>query len=538
MEKLVLFLVCCWCFWSGNAQNARNITIEGSERRIALVMGNDNYNIERFKLDNCIKDAQMMVEALKKCKFEVIYCPNGSRMTMLQKMDDFFSRLPNYDVALVYYSGHGGVLDGVQYMMPIDVSSPYSEEGGGRTLFRNTAVDIESTVLAEFNKRQDKINFLILDACRSNFNDDSRIAKSKSPNEVEENKSKFDQHTGTTIVYSTGVRHRSFEGVYTEELVKLLPVSNKDYSLMLKDVAAAVRKKQEAARISGLQQPQTAEGNDKYFCFNPNAKPINDSKKQSDVVHDTVIKTVVIGGTTNTTAPPVTDNNNDNIPAGFVYVQGGTFDMGKSADGNNAGTVHSVTVSDFYMCDHEVTQAEWVAVMGNNLSSFKGDNLPVEDVSWEDAQDYIAKLNANRNDGYKYRLPTEAEWEYAAKGGIHHENTTYSGSNILTSVGWYWDNSETEGSKQTHPVKQLAANALGLYDMSGNVWEWCSDWYGAYPSNAETNPTGAPSGSFRVNRGGSLNFNAADCRSAYRHYNTPTLRGVAFGFRLALAARR
>ena len=136
--------------------------------------------------------------------------------------------------------------------------------------------------------------------------------------------------------------------------------------------------------------------------------------------------------------------------------------------------VHSVTLSSYYMGETEVTQALWKAVMGNNPSRFKGDNLPVENVSWNDCQEFIRKLK--QKTGKNFRLPTEAEWEYAARGGKKSNGYKYSGSNNIGSVAWYDDNS----SNQIHAVKGKRLNELGLYDMSGNVWEWCSDWYGQY----------------------------------------------------------
>jgi len=203
----------------------------------------------------------------------------------------------------------------------------------------------------------------------------------------------------------------------------------------------------------------------------------------------------------------------------FVLVQGGTF----KRENNN------ITLSDFYIGKYEVTQKEWKAVMGSNPSNFKGDDLPVEQVSWDDCQDFIKKLNAKT--GKKYRLPTEAEWEYAARGGNKSNGYEYSGSNDLGSVGWFTDNS---GSK-THPVGQKQANELGIYDMTGNVWEWCSDWYGSYSSGSQTNPQGASSGSDRVYRGGSWLFNASYCRVAFRGSRTPGYRNSNLGLRLVLS---
>ncbi len=203
------------------------------------------------------------------------------------------------------------------------------------------------------------------------------------------------------------------------------------------------------------------------------------------------------------------------IPAGEFQMGGDKYAFEKP--------VHRVVISEpFYMGKYEVTQAQWESVMGNNPSYFKGQDLPVEQVSWNDCQEFIRKLNA-QGDGYIYRLPTEAEWEYACRAGTTGD---YAGN--LDAMGWYKDNS---GSK-THPVGQKQANSWGLYDMHGNVWEWCQDWEGAYPSKSVTDPTGPSSGSARVLRGGSWYDTAAACRSAYRFNYWPGDRYYSLGFRL------
>ena len=222
----------------------------------------------------------------------------------------------------------------------------------------------------------------------------------------------------------------------------------------------------------------------------------------------------------------------DGISIDMVRVEAGTFTMGATAEmkipWDDEKPTHRVTLTnDYYIGKYEVTQALWKAVMGNNPSSFKGDNLPVEEVSWDDCQDFISKLN--RITGKTFRLPTEAEWEYAARGGNKSRGYQYSGSSNLSDVAWYKDNS---GSK-THTVGTKQPNELGIYDMCGNVWEWCQDWYGKYSSSSQVNPTGAASGSSRVNRGGCL-IDARDCRSSCRGNNTPGSRGY-LGLRLVLS---
>ena len=238
-----------------------------------------------------------------------------------------------------------------------------------------------------------------------------------------------------------------------------------------------------------------------------------------------------------------------NAPAGFVRINGGTFTMGSPANEASRGsneTQHQVTVSSFSIGKYPVTQKEYQEVMGSNPSYFKGDNLPVERVSWYDAVEYCNKrsqkegltpaytisgsgdsrtvsLNRSANG---YRLPTEAEWEYACRAGT---TTAYNtGASISDNTGWYSSNS---GDK-THPVGQKTANAWGLYDMHGNVWEWCWDWYGSYASGAQTDPVGASSGSYRVGRGGGWYNSAVGLRSASRSYDNPGYRFDHIGFRL------
>ena len=224
----------------------------------------------------------------------------------------------------------------------------------------------------------------------------------------------------------------------------------------------------------------------------------------------------------------------DGISIEMVKVEAGTFMMGATSEMkdpyNMEKPVHQVTLTnDYYMGKYEVTQALWEAVMGRNPSEYKGDNLPVEQVSWNDCQEFISKLNSLT--GRKFRLPTEAEWEYAARGGKKSRGYQYSGNSNISDVAWYDGNS---GSKP-HPVGTKQANELGIYDMSGNVYEWCSDWYGSYSSSSQTNPTGADSGSGRVVRGGSWYDFAWDCRLSYRGSITPFYRGNDLGLRLALS---
>jgi formylglycine-generating enzyme required for sulfatase activity len=212
----------------------------------------------------------------------------------------------------------------------------------------------------------------------------------------------------------------------------------------------------------------------------------------------------------------------------FAWVPEGCFQMGSNEGDSDEKPVHEVCVDGFWMGKYELTQGQWKQIMGNNPSYFKkGDNHPVETVSWNDVQGFIKKLNSEGQGGF--RLPTEAEWEYACRSGGKKE--MYCGGNVLDRVAWYSKNS---GSK-THLVGKKAANGLGLYDMSGNVWEWVSDWYNGdyYGKSPRNNPKGPREGSSRVIRGGGWGGGAGGCRSACRGDWPPGYRYYHLGFRLA-----
>lgn len=225
---------------------------------------------------------------------------------------------------------------------------------------------------------------------------------------------------------------------------------------------------------------------------------------------------------------------NDVFGFEMVFVQGGTFLMGRNDGEFGEKPVHSVTLNDFYIGKFEVTQKQWRDVMGGNPSYFQNcDNCPVEQVSWSDIQKFINKLN--QITGKPYRLPTEAEWEYAATGGNNNNGYAYSGSNNVSDVAWF---SENSGSK-THPVGQKQPNELGIYDMSGNVWEWCNDWYDEkyYNYGPSNNPRGPGTGKYRVLRGGSWGYGSSGCLAKGRSGTKQGNQGNSGGLRLAKAKK-
>ncbi|MBF0101659.1 MAG: formylglycine-generating enzyme family protein [Desulfobacterales bacterium] len=240
------------------------------------------------------------------------------------------------------------------------------------------------------------------------------------------------------------------------------------------------------------------------------------------------------------TPTSTTGNFTNSFGMTFVRIPAGTFMMGSPSSEPGRSyreTQHQVTLTkDYSMMTTEITQSQWKAVIGSNSSYFSscGDNCPVENISWNDIQIFISKLNT-MDSSRQYRLPTEAEWERAARGG---SSTAFANGGItdigcdydpnLDAMGWYCGNSDDK----THTVAQKSPNAYGLYDMHGNVYELCQDWYGDYPTTTVTNPKGVSDGSFRVLRGGCWSSTARLCRSAIRYYITPVDRSYGIGFRL------
>ena len=262
----------------------------------------------------------------------------------------------------------------------------------------------------------------------------------------------------------------------------------------------------------------------------PIARPQSGSSIASPSTTSTSLN--VVGSSTSGSVITIPVKEGINIE--MVKVEAGNFDMGATPEMQNPfedeKNVHNVTLTNnYYIGKYEVTQSLWQAVMWSNSSNFKGDDLPVEMVSWDDCLDFLSKLNSIT--GKKFRLPTEAEWEYAARGGKKSRGYQYSGSNTLGDVAWYANNS----ANKTHAVGTKQPNELGIYDMTGNVWEWCQDWYGSYGDSPRINPMGAVGGGYHVFRGGSWDCSARLCRSSCRDCITSGNRYGYLGLRLALS---
>lgn len=267
-----------------------------------------------------------------------------------------------------------------------------------------------------------------------------------------------------------------------------------------------------------IVQSNTIEGYDHYLTVFP------DGEHRQQAIENR--RNLIQQAETETAVQLVDPFNNE-----MIFVNGGTFMMGCTVKQdqkcyNSEEPRHRVTVSGFYMSIYPVTQAQWTEIMGNNPSDTNCPGCPVTNVSWYDAQSFIERLN--NNTGKNYRLPTEAEWEFAARGGREARGFVYAGSNVLDRVAFYDNNS----NNRLHPVGGKQPNALGLYDMSGLVQEWCQDWYGEYSNTAKQNPQGPASGRFRVLRGGAYNVSERYCRVSSRSYRPPADNHFNVGFRL------
>ena len=491
----------------------------GTERRLALVVGNKDYqNVSR--LNNPLNDADDMANALRELGFEVILRKNLTQSDFLRNIDDFGDRLRQYDVRLFYYSGHGVQHNGENYLVPVDANAKTAPE------IEYACVKLGRT-LAKMEGANLKVALALLDACRdSPFPAATRSTTPKGlniPNNPPGSFVAFSTRAGSTADDNQQGRN----GLFTAELLRHLTTPNLGIRTILDRTTQGVSSRSNKSQIPGRYDELTGD-----FVFVETAAPIAKTEPYTPPKREEPVKPAV-----------------DLEPIAMRYVAGGSFEMG-SNENDDEKPIHRVTVSSFRMAIYETTLAEFerfVEATGYQTEAEKGNgsyvwtgtkygqkagvnwrcntagelrprseyNHPVIHVSWNDAVAYCDWLT--RKTGRIYRLPTEAEWEYAARGGQQSRNTTYAGSNNLEEVVWYTNNTQDKGTKA---VGLKRANELGLYDLSGNVWEWCSDWYGTYSSAAQTNPTGATTGTDRVFRGGS-----------WRN-GTPSLRYGGVGFRV------
>ena len=503
-----------------------------AQNRYALVIGNANYPPSGGRdnsLPNAINDTNAVSAALRELGFDPVLRQNLNRLDMVKEISAFMTKLRSNQNSegFLWYAGHAIEINGENLLLPLDVNVESDE------LIRATSFSLND-LTRQFGNAKNKINVLVLDACRvppSNnrsrgAGDTTRVLKTVqfTPSDL-------------FVIYSTAPGTEAQDGTgnrspFAESFLKHIG-STEPLQIMMGHVTS------DTLSLTGhLQRPYISGsmGKDNAY-YSLGVRPENP------------------------------------VPVNMVHIQGGTFTMGSPA--NEAGRdddeiQRQVTVSSFYMEKYEVTQREYQEVMGTNHSNFKGDNLPVERVSWYDAIEYcnarsrkegltpaytIDKSRSDSNNTSErdtvrwlvtrnpnangYRLPTEAEWEYACRAGTRTPFST--GNNITTSLANYNGNYPYIGAEgmygayreKTAVVGSFAPNPWGLHDMHGNVVEWCWDWYGKYASGSQTDPVGASSGSERVLRGGSWYSAAQYVRSAYRHGSTPTYRSYDLGFRVA-----
>jgi len=491
-----------------------NPVLSATEKRIALVIGNGAYKSDPLR--NPVNDATDIADALEGLGFSVSLKIDADQRNMKQAIRAFGKRLRKGGIGLFYFAGHGVQVRGINYLIPIGVRIESEAD------VEYEAVDA-GRVLAQMEEAENSLNIIILDACRDNpF---ARSFRSSSSGLA-----KMDAPTGSILAYATAPGSIASDGpgrngLYTSALLKHMMTPGLEIGRLFRQVRIDV------LSSSGEKQvPWEASSLTGDFYFNSGRgisvvpkQPVKKAPKHAAISPDE-------------TKPKVTKRGKikNSLGMEFVYIPPGTFMMGSAHGEKDRDTdekQYRVTLTrGFYMQTTEVTQGQWRAEMGSNPSFYKGDDLPVERVSWNDAQKFIRKLN-QREGGNKYRLPTEAEWEYACRAGSTTRFFFGDDDSLLREYAWYMSNSEG----RPHRVAQKNPNDWSLYDTHGNVWEWCQDWKWNYPSGAVTDPTGPTGGSYRVKRGGSWNFPPKGVRSAIRVGDYPNNHHNVLGFRVLRA---
>ncbi|WP_345271060.1 SUMF1/EgtB/PvdO family nonheme iron enzyme [Nibrella viscosa] len=512
LSLLLLLAVTLRTLAQSDPRSLKTVGNATTGKRTALVIGNATY-VHAGTLRNPLNDAQAMSQTLQKLGFAVTQRTNLDRAGLESTINTWGKSLGQYEVALFYYAGHGIEAGGTNYLVPID-AHPQNQ---AQVKFHATPLDMVTGWMEENRVRT---NIVLLDACR-----DNPFARSWSRSTTGGGLANITAPSGTFIGFAaspgkTAADGDRTNGLYTEAILQVLNTPDLTIDQIFNRVNQYVRR-----QSGGTQIPFKNSSLEDDFYFT-----ITSPKRESEP-----------------NTPPITRSQKFlELPfADLVYVPGGTFQMGdtRNEGASDEKPVHSVTVSPFLMGKYEVTQRQWEAVMGSNPSHFKDcPDCPVELVSWDDVQEFLQKLNARASGGLRYRLPTEAEWEYAAGGGpVANRSRFGNGKDILNLAGANFDGStaykkvhSVAGAyrRKTVVVGSFSPNGLGLHDMSGNVEEWCSDWYGSYSGEAQADPTGPADGNKRVLRGGCWNLHPAFCQVAYRHYDTPRYLYAGVGFRV------
>jgi formylglycine-generating enzyme required for sulfatase activity len=533
-----------------------------SEKRVALVIGNSAY--VNSPLRNPLNDAADMAARLRSLGFEVVLRSNLSTRQIGGTLREFRSKLSPGAVALVFYAGHGLQIKGENYLPTVDADINSEEDVPNQSISMRQLMDV-------LDEAKTRLNLVFLDACRNN-------PYARSFRSSDQGLARISAPSGTLISYATrpgsvAADGTGRNGLYTGELLKQMQQTQAPIEQVLKRVVSSVK-----SGSQGKQEPWMEGSIEGDFCFGdcgqgvqtatlapapanaaPSrplpAAPAQDAETQlwnevktsgSRDYFDAYLKQYPKGKYVVLVQVEIQKINEAERAAQemrpgkvfkdcadcpeLVVLPAGSFEMG-SSDGNaDEKPVHSVQIKSFSMGTTEVTQAQWQTVMGSNPSDFKncGVDCPVENVSWDDAQEFIKRLNAKTSK--TYRLPSEAEWEFACRAGGRHE---YCGSDDINSVAWYgaYANPVGNSQKSTNPVKRKQANAFGLYDMSGNVWEWVQDCWNNNYNRAPSDGSAWQSGncSVRVLRGGSWNISHQFSLAATRGRETSSIRYISSG---------
>ena len=529
-------------------------------------MGNSTY--KSAPLRNPTNDAKDMAAKLKGMGFTVIERSNLTVKQIGSTLREFRSKLTPGSVALVFYAGHGLQIKGENYLPAVDADISSEEDVPTQSLAMRQIMDV-------LGDAKTRLNLVFLDACRNNPYARSFRSASDGLNRV-------NAPSGTLISFATrpgsvAADGTGRNGLYTGALLEQMNNPNQPIEQILKKVVSQVK-----AGSNSQQEPWMEGSIEGEFCFGECGKQLAQSGVSDDRVFWESVKdsrdvneikayleqfpSGIFAGIararvtamdkaepqvamarppqapapTPATAPTAVKAGSvfkdcEDCPE-MVVIPAGTFMMGYKVDpfaatppSADEQPQHAVSIRSFAMGKLEVTQEQWYALMGNLPSSFKGRTLPVERISWDDAQEFIKRLNTKT--GQNYRLPSEAEWEYAARAGNQTNYSFGDDPSKLSRFAWFAGNSDNT----THPAGEKTANQFGLHDMHGNVWEWTQDcWNGNYagaPADGSAWTTGDCSR--RVLRGGSWINIPQDLRAAYRSWSTTAIRGNYFGFRVA-----
>jgi len=481
-------------------------------QRVALLIGNSSY--QSAPLTNPPNDVREMEAALKATGFKVQKVLNGTQGQMKRAVRDFGEAAKGAELAFMYYSGHGTQIQGQNYLIPVGAEAGINKESD----YDIEAVSINH-IMSQIAAAQPSAAVVVLDSCRNN-------PFARSIKSAQKGMARIISPQGILVAYATSPDNTADDnGLYAKALAGYITTPGVELVQVFRNTAKQVQKSSSGKQIPFIGDLSI---NDSVYLASIRPEPVVPPALRPVIPSPAPLPTP----TPATTPPPVlqTVAKCAYCPE-LVVIPAGSFQMGRNDGDSDEKPVHSVSVKSFALGKYEVTQGQWKAVMGSNLSKFSncGDNCPVEQVSWDDIQKYIQKLNAMS--GQQYRLPSEAQWEYAARAGSTGKWSFGDKEVQLELHGWFSGNSNAK----THPAGQKQANAFGLYDMYGNVWEWTQDCWNENYSGAPSDGSAWTTGNCgqRVLRGGSWNHEPSFARAAFRVRSGTTNRDGFNGFRLA-----